>query len=218
MNSSDLPADDQAPIASAFDQRLQLELQEGVSKLFYQSCDPLTQNLLTKCEWRFQPAATGLTLEISCFEAETYQAIGQVQARMNHLLQKLCPEQPQIHIHPPAQPAAAPEAARPSALNPETIAPPLQEQIVYGHDDIHQVVLAKDQRGQFSLLCISAGDGIPTHAALQGTAIYVLEGQGQLDRAGSRISLQPGSFVYIPPKTSQTLKAIENLALLCAWV
>ncbi|OLP16346.1 hypothetical protein BST81_21375 [Leptolyngbya sp. 'hensonii'] len=216
MNSSNLPADDQAPPPSPADRLLQLELQEGIGKLFYASCDPTTHDLLSKCQWGFRASNTGLTLEICCSDAGIYQTIHQMKTQMIQVLKALFIEDPQIHIDLPAQPAA-PIAPTPAFFQ-ATISCSLAEQITYRDQDIHQVPLAKDQRGQFSLICISAGDDIPTHSTTQGTAIYVLEGQGKLEQGGQPISLQPGSFAYVPPKTTHTLKAIENLALLCAWI
>jgi quercetin dioxygenase-like cupin family protein len=219
MNFSNLPGDDRVLPFSPLDRVLQLELQKEIINLFLKSCDRVTRNLLSQCQWIFKTAEPVLTLEISCFDAETYYAISQVKAQIGSLLKKLFSEQSKIHINlTDRQVTLAKSMATIPHIFQETIAPQLSDRIAYLDREIHHIVLSKDRRGQFSLVCISAGDNIPAHSELRGTAIYVLEGQGRLDRAGNQISLQPGSFVYVPPKTIHTMKAIENLAILYAWV
>jgi quercetin dioxygenase-like cupin family protein len=220
MNSSNLPGDDRVFSPSPLDRLLQLELQKEITNLFDQSCDRATRDLLSKCQWKFKTSEPVLTLEISCSDAETYQEISQIKAQMTRSLKELFSEKSQIDIINLTNRQAT--LAKLVATNPiifqYPISPPLLDQIAYLDREIHQIVLSQDQRGQFSLVCISIGDDIPAHSALRGTAIYVLEGQGRLDQAGNQISLQPGSFVYVPPKTIHTLSAIENLAILYAWV
>ncbi|CBN55750.1 MULTISPECIES: cupin domain-containing protein [Kamptonema] len=219
MNSSNLPGDDRAIPSSPLDRLLQLELQAGITNLFCQSCDRITRELLSKCQWTLKTSEPVLILEIFCSDLETYQAINQVKTQMSSSLKELFTEQSQIQINLSDRQATLAQSTitTPSILE-ETIAPPLSDRIAYLDREIHKIVLSKDERSQFSLVCISAGDDIPTHSALRGTAIYVLEGQGKLDRAGNQISLQPGSFAYVPPKTIHTLSAIDNLAILYAWV
>lgn len=220
MNSSNLPGDDRVVPPSPLDRLLQLELQKGITNLFDQSCDQATRDLLSKCQWKFKTSEPVLTLEISCSDAETYQEISQIKAQMSRSLKELFSEQSQIQIInlTNRQPTLTKSVLTNYTIFQDTISPPLSDQIAYLDREIHQIVLSQDQRGQFSLVCISIGDNIPAHSALRGTAIYVLEGQGRLNQAGNQISLQPGSFVYVPPKTIHTLSAIENLAILYVWV
>lgn len=48
------------------DRILRRQLEESTSRLFAQSCDPITQGLLSNCEWYFTTNATALTLVINC--------------------------------------------------------------------------------------------------------------------------------------------------------
>ena len=219
MNSSNLPADDRVFSSSQLDRFLHLELQEGIGKIFYQSCDRVTHNLLSKCQWKLKNSNATLILEIFCYDAQTYQELSQVKEQMSRLLKELFTEQSQIQIYLSNRKATlAKSVAQNPTIFPETIAPTLSDRIAYPDRDIHQIILSKDERGQFSLVCISAGEDIPAHSALRATAIYVVEGKGKLDRAGEIILLQSGSFVYIPPRTIHSLSAIENLAILYIWV
>ena len=48
------------------DQSLQRQLEESVSKHFYEACDGVTQGLLLRCEWHITTSANALTLVILC--------------------------------------------------------------------------------------------------------------------------------------------------------
>lgn len=62
-----LPADDRPPIATTgLDNLWRRELEESVSRRFYEACDGVTQSLLTRCEWYMTTNASALTLVITC--------------------------------------------------------------------------------------------------------------------------------------------------------
>jgi len=62
-----LPVDDLPPAEfGQLDQFLQQQLQESLTKHFYESCDGVTQGLLLACEWQVVFRVDALTLEISC--------------------------------------------------------------------------------------------------------------------------------------------------------
>lgn len=67
MNQPPLPPDDlPAAKATQLDRMLRRRLEESASQLFNQSCDPITQNWLSNCEWYFTTNAAALTLVINC--------------------------------------------------------------------------------------------------------------------------------------------------------
>jgi hypothetical protein len=67
MNKSFLPPDD-LPSSEWTEQDAYLhrKLEEAVNRCFYESCDGVTQALLTNCQWWFTITASALTLVIHC--------------------------------------------------------------------------------------------------------------------------------------------------------
>jgi hypothetical protein len=72
MNHPPLPSDDLPSFdASSIDNALRRQLEESIGKHFYQSCDGVTQGLLTSCEWYFTITTSALTLVIVCPDLAT---------------------------------------------------------------------------------------------------------------------------------------------------
>ncbi len=65
MNHHSLPSDDLPPLKlEETDSSLIRQLEEALSRYFYESCDGVTQALLTNCEWYFTAISTAPTLVI----------------------------------------------------------------------------------------------------------------------------------------------------------
>ena len=66
MNPTSLPFDDLPPLKlEESDSSLSRQLEEVLSRYFYESCDGVTQALLTNCEWYFTTISTAPTLVIN---------------------------------------------------------------------------------------------------------------------------------------------------------
>ena len=66
MNPNSLPFDDLPPLElEESDSSLGRQLEEALSRYFYESCDGVTQALLTNCEWYFITISTAPTLVIN---------------------------------------------------------------------------------------------------------------------------------------------------------
>ncbi len=66
MNHHSLPFDDLPPLKlEETDSSLSRQLEEALSRYFYESCDGVTQALLTNCEWYFATISTIPTLVIN---------------------------------------------------------------------------------------------------------------------------------------------------------
>jgi hypothetical protein len=66
MNHHSLPSDDLPPLQlEETDSSLSRQLEEALSRYFYESCDGVTQALLTNCEWYFTAISTAPTLVIN---------------------------------------------------------------------------------------------------------------------------------------------------------
>jgi hypothetical protein len=67
MNTPHLAPDDLPPSDwTEQDASLHRKLEEAVNRCFYDSCDGVTQALLTNCQWWFAITASALTLVIHC--------------------------------------------------------------------------------------------------------------------------------------------------------
>jgi hypothetical protein len=66
MNHHSLPSDDLPSLQlEETDSSLSRQLEEALSRYFYESCDGVTQALLTNCEWYFTAISTAPTLVIN---------------------------------------------------------------------------------------------------------------------------------------------------------
>lgn len=110
MNKPSLPPDDLPPSAwTEQDNFLHRKLEEAVSRYFYESCDGVTQALLTNCEWYFTITASALTLVINCSDrAINLRVINNVTAMRSSspggaiaARLKAFSKSARIHIYPP---------------------------------------------------------------------------------------------------------------------
>jgi quercetin dioxygenase-like cupin family protein len=90
----------------------------------------------------------------------------------------------------------------------------LQELTDYTKPGVTRKVLAKDERNNFSLLCLTAGTNIPEHTASRNVSVTVVEGVGILTLGGREIPLKPGVFAYLPANVPHAIFALENLSFL----
>jgi len=76
MNHHSLPSDDLPPLKlEETDSSLIRQLEEALSRYFYESCDGVTQALLTNCEWYFTTISTVPTLVINGADSAMNQRV-----------------------------------------------------------------------------------------------------------------------------------------------
>ncbi len=81
MNPTSLPFDDLPPVElEESDSSLSRQLEEALSRYFYESCDGVTQALLTNCEWYFATISTAPTLVINGVDRTMSQRV------LNHIV------------------------------------------------------------------------------------------------------------------------------------
>lgn len=67
MSRSSLPSDDLPPSQiSELDRILRRQLEASTAKHFYESCDGVTQSVLSSCEWSITTNSSALMLVINC--------------------------------------------------------------------------------------------------------------------------------------------------------
>ncbi|HEY9623713.1 MAG TPA: hypothetical protein V6C78_25370 [Crinalium sp.] len=71
MSTPSLPEDDQPPSEAYVDRRLRWQLDESISRRFYEACDDELRSLLGRCEWYTTTHPGVLTLVIDCPDAST---------------------------------------------------------------------------------------------------------------------------------------------------
>ncbi|MEA5533453.1 hypothetical protein [Crocosphaera sp. XPORK-15E] len=95
-----LPPDDLPSLDPSYRQ-LSWELEEVAGELFYKYCDPITQDLLSRCGWDVTTAGKGLTLVILCPNSDLNWQVLQSIPLLAESLQELSPWA-KIRIYPPA--------------------------------------------------------------------------------------------------------------------
>lgn len=102
-------------------------------------------------------------------------------------------------------------------LTPKFRSAQLSEHLTYTQFDTCTALLINAQDRQMVVLCVAAGDVVPTHPSLQATAISVMNGEGIMEIEGEQTELAADVTVYIPPRALHSIRAIADLSLLCAW-
>ncbi|MDX2232310.1 MAG: hypothetical protein NW220_21935 [Leptolyngbyaceae cyanobacterium bins.349] len=97
-----LSADDQPPVEMGQpDKLLQRQLEECVTKHFYEACDGVTQGLLLRCEWQITSMVDALTLEILCPDMMTNWRVLNNVVPLGNTLKQFVPSA-KVRICPPA--------------------------------------------------------------------------------------------------------------------
>jgi len=96
-----LPVDDLPPNElGQEDKFLQRQLEDSLTKHFYESCDGVTQGLLLRCEWRIAALVDALTLEILCPDMMTNWRVLNNVVVLGNTLKQFVPSA-KIRICPP---------------------------------------------------------------------------------------------------------------------
>lgn len=98
-----LPPDDlpstQTNQSDAF---LRRQLEDSVTRHFYESCDGVTQSLLMTCDWGLTTSSTALTLVINCPDMPTNWRVLNNIVPIANRLEKFAPTA-KIRVCPPAE-------------------------------------------------------------------------------------------------------------------
>ena len=101
MSLSFLPADDLPPAeVEPMDKILQRQLEESLTKHFYESCNGVTQGLLLRCEWCITTMVDALTLEILCPDMMTNWRVLNNVVPLGNTLKQFVPSA-KVRICPP---------------------------------------------------------------------------------------------------------------------
>lgn len=101
MSYCSLPADDLPPAElSESDRLLHHQLEDLMTKYFYESCDGVTQGLLLRCNWHVISHTDALLLEIHCPDMMTNWRVLNNVVPLSNLLKQLVPSA-KVRICPP---------------------------------------------------------------------------------------------------------------------
>ncbi|MEM7727446.1 MAG: hypothetical protein AAF208_13925 [Cyanobacteria bacterium P01_A01_bin.45] len=102
MKKPFLPPDDLPPPNHTFtDELLRRQLEYTICKQYYQSCDRITQTLLSHCHWEIDTKLAPTTLIIHCTDMETYWYILSNLPQLGGRLEKFA-NRAKIRVFPPA--------------------------------------------------------------------------------------------------------------------
>ena len=90
----------------------------------------------------------------------------------------------------------------------------LNELMVFDKGGIHSKVIAKSDKYNYTLMCLSAGTDIDDHTSTKNGVVQVLKGTGIFNLGGQEIELKLGVFIFMPKNAVHSLKANEDLAIL----
>jgi len=98
-----LSPEDRPPVElGQVDKVLQQQLEEAVTKHFYETCDGVTQGLLLRCEWQIKAGDDVLTLMIQCPDMMTNWRVLNNVVLLGSTLQQFVPSA-KIRICPPIE-------------------------------------------------------------------------------------------------------------------
>lgn len=101
--ASPLPPDDLPAPFTPLDRLLRLRLQEKTAAYFYQSCDRITQILLSYCRWELSFKTDALTLIIHCIDGESYWHMMSMLQLLGDRLERIGTDRAKIRICPPEE-------------------------------------------------------------------------------------------------------------------
>lgn len=90
----------------------------------------------------------------------------------------------------------------------------LEQMMQFPKKGIFSTVLAKSDKYNYTLMCLSAGTDIDEHTSSKNGVVQVLKGTGEFNLEGKMIKMKPGVFIFMPKNAKHSLKADEDLAIL----
>ena len=79
---------------------------------------------------------------------------------------------------------------------------------------INSNVLAKTDKLNHTLMCLSKGTDIDTHTSTKNGCVYVVKGKGMFKLFDKDILMEPGTYIFMPANAPHSLKAESDLAIL----
>jgi hypothetical protein len=103
MNPTFLPPEDLPPTSGfELDQKLHRQLEESITKRFYEACDGVVQGLLCQCQWQVTTRASALTLVLTCPNAAVNWRVLNNLIPLASQLARFCPSA-KIRVCPPSE-------------------------------------------------------------------------------------------------------------------
>lgn len=90
----------------------------------------------------------------------------------------------------------------------------LNELMQFPKEGIFSTILAKSDKYNYTLMCLSAGTDIDEHTSTKNGVVQVLKGTGVFRLFEKEIEMKQGVFIFMPKNAPHTLKAEEDLAIL----
>lgn len=90
----------------------------------------------------------------------------------------------------------------------------VKDLIEYSRAGIVSKELAKTDKSNITLFCMSAGTEMTEHTSTKEGAVFVLEGKGTFTLEGKKISMAPGVFIFMKKGAPHSLRAEENTSFL----
>ena len=81
-------------------------------------------------------------------------------------------------------------------------------------EGVFSTVLAKSDKFNYTLMCLTAGTDIDEHTSTRNGVVQVLKGKGVFKLEGKEIAMEPGVFIFMPADAVHALSASEDLAIL----
>jgi quercetin dioxygenase-like cupin family protein len=94
----------------------------------------------------------------------------------------------------------------------------LQTELTLPERGILSRVLRKDDHVNITLFGFSAGEALSVHSAPTPAVLYFIEGDAEVQLGDDKVSVQPGSFVYMPPLLPHGISARSGVRMLLIQV
>ena len=92
----------------------------------------------------------------------------------------------------------------------------LKNKIDYSEGGVLSKVISKTSENNLTLFCMAASTDISEHTSTKSGFVYVIEGKGTFMLEGEKISMLPGTIIFMDANAKHSLKAVENTSfLLC---
>lgn len=90
----------------------------------------------------------------------------------------------------------------------------INEMIEYPKKGVLSKDVARNNKLNITLFCMSKGTDISEHTSTKQGFVYVIEGNGIFNLEGKDIAMLPGIFIYMKENAIHSLKANENTSFI----
>lgn len=90
----------------------------------------------------------------------------------------------------------------------------LASKVEFAQDGIVSKTILEQPYGEVSLFMMSKGQSLSEHTSSHPAIVHVLQGEGIVQLAGVDHTVQPGSWVFMPPHLPHAVEATQDLVFL----